>query len=144
MAVKTVNDYIDLLKNYLHDLIELKTRRFMGGETKLRLLDMKIRTFINRTYPDNEQRLEEYYELVRTPIIKGDFTYYEHTTTEAYRETIEKMMLFLESLLDEMKVYGLEFEKKIGPTKTQTTKEVSGSIPGGFLKFRFNKKKKES
>ncbi|MFH1978554.1 MAG: hypothetical protein ABIJ92_04470 [Candidatus Aenigmatarchaeota archaeon] len=137
----TPEEGMKILNQYLSDMNKLREKRYYEGKDELNLLDRKIKTFINRVFPDYEERQKDYYRTVHAWFIA---TMHEETEEEKqtdYMNQIRKMTLFVNTLLDELQVFGLASEK-FGPTKTETEKEISGGIPG-ILKGKYKRTKSE-
>ncbi|MBI2232519.1 MAG: hypothetical protein HYU56_01255 [Candidatus Aenigmarchaeota archaeon] len=143
MTIENVEGALEIIENHRMGLDELAKLHHSIGKDRLDLLDRKIKTFISRIFPDYERRQKDYYNTVHAFGFAVVREYTDAEKQEEYQDQIRKTILFVDDLIGELKVYGLEFDKKIGPKKTETVKEVSGGIPG-LIRGKWSKTKEES
>lgn len=138
MVITDVKRALEIAKGFLEELERLKQTKYSIGKDDLTLLDRKIKTFLNRVFPDAKERQKDYYNAVHAWYIAVISEKSEGKKQEDYLDQIRKMILFVKGLIDELEIYGLNF-RKVGPSKTETEREVSGGIPG-LLRGKYRKR----
>lgn len=140
MVVEDIKKANEILTSHMKTLIELEGKNYRDGEDNLDVVDRQIKIFINRVFPDNKERLQDYSNTVYR--ISMAIVGYEETEMEKqknYLEKIKSMKLFVQGLIYELEIYGMKKEK-VGPPKTETEREIRGGIPG-FLAGKWRDKK---
>lgn len=128
MVITDVKQALKIAKGFLEELERLKLAKYLDGKDDAILLDRKIKTFLNRVFPDANERQKDYYNAVHAWYIAVVSEKSEEEKQEDYLDQIRKMMLFVKGLVDDLEIYGLNFER-VSPSNKEREKELSGGIP---------------